>query len=57
MAELKARFPNDPIEYELVPGGMGIFDVQTDKVMVFSKRKEGRFPMLGEVAKRMIGYL
>lgn len=36
-------------ETEMVPGSGGIFDVEKDGDMVFSKHEKGRFPETGEV--------
>lgn len=35
---------------ELVPGEGGVFEVEVDGKLVFSKIKEGRFPEWNEVA-------
>ncbi|NOZ02209.1 MAG: SelT/SelW/SelH family protein [Deltaproteobacteria bacterium] len=45
-AEIKNRFSVTP---ELVRGSGGIFDVEKDGVMVFSKHQMGRFPENDEV--------
>lgn len=34
---------------ELVPGSGGIFEVEVDGKLVFSKAKEGRFPEWAEI--------
>ena len=34
---------------ELVPAGGGVFEVEVDGQLVFSKKKEGRFPEWREV--------
>lgn len=50
-AELKQEFGADA---RLVKGGGGIFDVEVDGKMVFSKHGEGnRFPEDGEVVQRI----
>ncbi len=36
---------------ELIPGGAGIFDVERDGELVYSKGKTGRFPNEGELAE------
>ncbi len=41
------------IEAELVKGSGGIFDVELDGTMVFSKHAEGRFPEPGEVLEKI----
>ena len=44
------------VEAELVPGGGGIFDVEVDGKLVFSKLgADGRFPKDGEVVGRVQG--
>ena len=48
MAELKADHP--ALDAELIRGGGGIFDVEVDGRLVFSKHQTGRFPNPGEVA-------
>lgn len=35
---------------ELIGGGGGVFDVQQDGKLIFSKRRVGRFPKAGELA-------
>jgi predicted Rdx family selenoprotein len=50
-AELKQEFG---VDARLIKGQGGIFDVEVDGRMVFSKHKEGaRFPEDGEVAGRI----
>jgi selenoprotein W-related protein len=39
------------VEPELVKGSNGIFDVEVDGRLVFSKNKLGRFPEPGEVVR------
>ena len=45
-ADLKQRFDVDAI---LKPGHGGIFDVEVDGTMIFSKHETERFPNPGEV--------
>jgi selT/selW/selH-like putative selenoprotein len=52
-AELRKALPD--IEVELVGGHGGIFDVLADGRLVFSKRKEGRFPTGKEVLVALKG--
>ena len=47
-------FPNDGLEFELVPGSRGVFDVDLNGQRVYSKHDEGGFPRYGEVPKRFI---
>ncbi len=51
MNELKAPIGDThPVEsIELIPGGGGVFDVEVDGVLVFSKHKVGRHAEQGEV--------
>ncbi len=36
-----------------VPGGSGVFEIVVDGKIIFSKEKEGRFPINGELIKRI----
>ena len=48
-AELKQEFQTEP---QLVKGGGGIYDIEVDGEMVFSKHAEGdRFPEDGEITR------
>tara|TARA_A100001015_G_scaffold298473_1_gene381270 strand:+ start:1370 stop:1537 length:168 start_codon:yes stop_codon:yes gene_type:complete len=38
-------------ETSLIKGGGGEFDVYVDVLVIFSKKKEGRFPNEGEVER------
>jgi len=49
VAELKAKFGEASISEELVEGDKGIFDVEVDGNLVFSKGQAGRFPTYQEV--------
>jgi predicted Rdx family selenoprotein len=40
---------------ELVRGSGGIFDVERDGMLVYSKRETGRFPAPGEIAGLLRG--
>jgi selenoprotein W-related protein len=42
--ELLTTFENDLAEVALIPGRGGIFEVRLDGVMIFSRKKQGRFP-------------
>jgi len=44
---LKEKFG---VQYKLVPGTNGIFDVIIDGKKIFSKHKTGRLPETGEIA-------
>ncbi len=45
-AEIKKKYG---VETELIPGAGGIFDVEVDGSMVYSKHETGRFPKHKEV--------
>jgi predicted Rdx family selenoprotein len=45
-ARISEKFGVDP---ELIEGSGGVFDVLADETLVFSKKREGRFPKPGEV--------
>ena len=41
------------VDSALVKGGGGIFDVFVDDELVFSKKREGRFPEEGEILRKL----
>ena len=45
LAELRSK----SLDVELVKGSNGIFDVEIDGKLVYSKRNTGRFPNRGEL--------
>lgn len=49
MAELQAALGLGRAEFELTPGGGGVFDVVVDGERVFSKHEQGRFPQYREI--------
>ena len=49
--EIHEAYPNADLVGTASSGG--IFDVEVDGVTVFSKDKEGRFPIDGELVKRI----
>ncbi len=49
VAELKAKFGETSISEELIEGDKGIFDIEVDGNLVFSKGQAGRFPHYQEV--------
>lgn len=60
MAELTKRFEGEApglLNYVLVKGDRGVFDVKVDGRLVYSKSQTGRFPMLGEVADEIAALL
>lgn len=54
MAELKAGFPDDGLEFVLVQGGGGVFDVHLDGKLVYSKHDEDGFPRYQEIPNRFL---
>lgn len=47
MAELTDKF--GPIKTELIEGANGVFDVEVDGQLVYSKHKTGTFPRYREI--------
>ena len=47
--ELKNNFEN--VNVELIKGSSGVFDVQLDEQLIFSKHIKGRFPGDGEITR------
>lgn len=43
------------VSAELIPGGSGIFDVEKDGELIYSKSDTGRFPEDGELAGLLAG--
>ena len=41
------------VESELVRGSGGIFDVTVDNQLIFSKKREGRFPTESEIVEKL----
>jgi selenoprotein W-related protein len=41
------------IDADLVRGGGGVFDVEVDGELLFSKKAEGRFPENDEIIERL----
>ncbi len=41
----------DPADVELIEGANGVFEVEVDNKLIFSKSKLRRFPEPGEIAK------
>ncbi len=44
------KLKQDISSYELIPSDGGVFELEVDGKLVFSKRKEGRFPEWKEIA-------
>ena len=49
--ELLTEFQHDIIDLRLIPGDRGIFDVEVDGKLVFSKFQAGRHAEPGEVVE------
>jgi selenoprotein W-related protein len=47
--ELLTTFENEICEVALLPGTGGIFEVRLDGEVLFSRKREGRFPELKEL--------
>lgn len=47
--KLLARNDDNIETLTIVPGGFGVFDVEVDGKLIFSKDKAGRFPSLDEI--------
>ena len=45
------------LESELIASGGGVFEVQTDEELIFSKKQMGRFPEDDEVLDALAGML
>jgi selenoprotein W-related protein len=53
VAELKDRFGDANIQPELVGGSGGVFDVEIDGKLVFSKKQTGNFPRYREIVSKI----
>jgi selenoprotein W-related protein len=51
--ELLITFENELGEVALVPGKGGIFDIRIDTSLIWSRKREGRFPELKELKQRV----
>lgn len=51
--ELLTSFEGDLAGTTLVPGSGGVFEVRVDGDLVWSREKEGRFPEVKELKKRV----
>lgn len=51
--ELLTTFPSELGEVALIPSGGGIFEVRVNGKLVWSKRREGRFPESKELKQRI----
>ena len=50
--ELRNSFEN--VNVELVKGSGGVFDVQMNERIIFSKHIKGRFPAKGEITRLLL---
>ncbi len=48
-SDLLERYGNAILELKLVPSGGGVYEVQKNGKLVFSKKQQGRFPELEEI--------
>jgi len=49
--EVKKAFPH--MEVEFIPSGGGVFEVSADGQLIFSKKKEHRFPEHEEIFQKL----
>ena len=50
-AALEKQVPG--IEIEMIPSSGGVFEVQKDGKLIFSKKATGRFPETGEIVSAL----
>ncbi len=50
-SDLLERYGNDISELKLIPSGGGVYEIQKNDKLIFSKKKLGRFPELKEIIK------
>ncbi len=43
------------MDAELIKGGGGIFDVEVDGLLIYSKHQTGRFPKHSEILEQLSG--
>ena len=48
-SELLEKYGNSISGLELIPSGGGVYEVMKDRKLIFSKKKEERFPELDEI--------
>ena len=49
--ELLEKYGNSISRLELIPSGGGVYEVMKNGKLIFSKKKEERFPELDEIKK------
>ena len=47
--KLLEKYGNLITELSLIPANGGIFDITKNNTLIFSKKKEGRFPVFSEI--------
>jgi selenoprotein W-related protein len=52
VAELKAKF-GDTFTAELIEGDAGVFEIEVEGNLLFSKKQTGRFPQYQEIPNAM----
>lgn len=50
-SDLLERYGNAISELTLIPSGGGVYEIQKNRKLVFSKKQLGRFPELEEIIK------
>jgi len=50
-SDLLEKFGNAITELKLIPSGGGVYEIQKDGELVFSKKQLGRFPDLEEIVQ------
>ena len=50
-SDLLEKFGNAITELKLIPSGGGVYEIQKDGKLVFSKKQLGRFPDLEEIVQ------
>ncbi len=53
-SDLLEKYGNGISELALIPSGGGVYEVQKNGKLIFSKKKEGRFPDLVEITKLIV---
>ncbi len=53
VAELEAALPGRGLQFELVRGDKGVFEVRAEERLVFSKAQEQRFPAYRELPDKL----
>ncbi len=48
-SDLLEKYGNDISELKLIPSGGGVFEIQKNEKLVFSKKQLDRFPELEEI--------